>query len=108
MNQDLIRIRLRWKGIAPPVERFRRGDRRAPSYDVECAVDHLASSVAALADGLESGRGWDFAALAGSRTRDLERIEAMLPALGLTRADAEPIAAYLADTRALLDAIARS
>lgn len=58
-------------------------------------------------DGLASGREWEFATLASHRLRDLERIEGMLATPGLDPADAERIAAHLADTRALLAAIRR-
>jgi len=107
VDRDLSRLWFRWRRIAPPVERFRAGDWRAVSYDVECAIDHLAGSVAALMDGLASGREWEFATLAAHRLCDLERIEGMLGAIDLDPADKGRIAAYLADTRALLDEIAR-
>jgi hypothetical protein len=91
--------------MAAPVDRFRNGARSAPTYDVECELDHVISSVYALGSAFIAGTGRDFADRASRRLADLDHVASRLdttPASDVFRADWN---AYVSATRSVLEAI---
>jgi len=104
-SQRFARAWFMWRRMAAPVERFRNGERLAPSYDLECELDHVVSSVYALGSAFSAGAQWDFAAKASRRIADLDDVAAKLDTtaiVGVARAGWDQ---YVRATRAVLEAI---
>ena len=97
-------IRTWWKTDAP-VERFRTGNRRSPAYDLECALDHVASSVAALTSDYRDGKRRPYREPAAGCIAKLNALEPSIPAGGKA-AERQRYGDWIAQTRSLLAAIA--
>jgi hypothetical protein len=94
-----------WRRTQAPAERYRAGSRGTPVDDVECAIDHLASSVQGLGAGYTEGKAWDYPDLAARRLEEVARIDATLDACDLPEEEKAVYRRYLAATRGVLEAI---
>lgn len=97
---------LTWRHTQRPTEGYRTGSRGTPVDEVECAIDHLASSVESLGSGYMEGKDWDYPDLAARRLEEVARIEAGLDACDVPEAARAEYRRYLATTRGVLEAIA--
>lgn len=104
---DFSRQWLTWRRTHRPTERFRAGSRGTPVDDIECAIDHLASSVESLGSGYTEGKAWDYRDLAARRLEEVARIEASLDACDLPEEERAVYRRYLATTRGVLETIGR-
>jgi hypothetical protein len=96
-----------WRRMQTPTERYRAGSRGTPVDDVECAIDHLASSVQGLGSGYMEGKDWDYPDLAARRLEEVARIDATVDACDLPEEEKAVYRRYLAATRGVLEAIGR-
>lgn len=96
-----------WQRTRAPTERYRAGRRGTPAEEVECDIDHLASSVRGLGSGYMEGKDWDYPHLAARSLEEVDRIGARLDACDLPEEEKAVYRRYLATTRAVLDAIGR-
>lgn len=94
-----------WQQFNPPVSKFRNGQRSAPTYDLECALDHVVSSVYALGSAYIAGKDRDYATLAGHRLGRLEEVASMLPGVDASDALRSELSVYIDATRSLLHAL---
>jgi len=101
-SQKFVRDWFAWRRHNAPVSRFRNGQTFAPTYDLECALDHVISSVASLGSGFLSGEEWDYSPLAADRFERLEQVAAMLGNIELDAAVQDEFTAYIEATRAVL------
>jgi hypothetical protein len=101
IDPELLKLMRTWRRTAPPAERFRAGDRRAPTYDLECGIDHVVSSVSALADDYRDGKPYDYRERAAARVADLDALEPMIESSG-DAAEQRRYREWLAVTRLLL------
>jgi uncharacterized protein with von Willebrand factor type A (vWA) domain len=88
-----------------PVDRYHHGDRSAPTYDLECELDHIVSSVYSLGSACMAGNEWDYVA---QGTRRLARLDELASTLeGLTGNDERraELDVYVQATRKVLQAI---
>lgn len=98
-----------WRRLTPPVERFRSGRRNAPTFDLECALDHLDGSVNAIGAGFLAGeRTWEFDALIPPRLAEAARLEGVLDALDLPPEGKRPYREFLSAVREVLHAISEA
>jgi hypothetical protein len=104
---DFSRQWFTWRRTQKPTERYLAGSRGTPVDEVECAIDHLASSVESLGSGYMGGKEWDYLDLAARRLEEVTRIEASLDACDLPEEGRTVYRRYLATTRGLLEAIRR-
>ena len=101
IDPELLKLMRAWRRTPPPVERFRTGNREASGYDLECGIDHLASSVSALADDYRDGKPYDYGERAVARVADLDALEPMVAGSG-DAAEQRRYREWLAVTRLLL------
>lgn len=97
-----------WRRMVAPVARFRNGNRAAPTYDLECELDHVVSSVHALGSAFTAGTEWDFAAQASRRLADLDDVASKLDATALGGVSRAEWDAYVSATRAVLEALIKA
>lgn len=91
--------------MAAPAGRFRTGARSAPTYEVECELDHVISSVYALGSAFIAGTERDLAAQASRRLADLDRVASRLETTATSDVLRADWNAYVGATRAVLEAI---
>lgn len=92
-----------WRRLTPPVERFRSGQRNAPTYDFECALDHLDSSVNGIGSGFLAGKAtWDYEALIPPRLAEVTRLQNMLDSMEIPDERKRTYTDFLSATRAVL------
>jgi K+-sensing histidine kinase KdpD len=99
-----VRAWYAWRHTPLPVADFlaRRGS--APEHDIQLELDHLASSLYALAMAAMEGRARDVGAICDGRRESLRAAEGLLEALSPdVRA---PYRTWMDQSRALLDALA--
>jgi len=101
IDPELLKLMQAWRRTPPPVERFHAGNREAPGYDLECGLDHLASSVSALAADYRDGKPYDYGERAVARVADLDALEPMVAGSG-DAAEQRRYREWLAVTRLLL------
>jgi hypothetical protein len=74
-RKALVQAWFSWRRLVPPVEDFNRGKHTSPTFDLECGIDHLRTSVYGLASGFMGGKHWDFPSLTESRFAELQRLQ---------------------------------
>ena len=94
-----------WRRMEPPVGRFRNGERRAASYEIESALDHIVSSVYSLGEGYIAGRESDFVAQSSRRLADLDGLASALDQTDVTVEERDRFRDYLTATRSVLEAL---
>lgn len=104
-SHTFARVWFTWRRMVAPVERFRNGERSAPTYDLECELDHIVSSVYALGSAVTAGATWDFATQASRRIVDLDRVASKLDTMVLGAVFRAEWDQYVRATRAVLEAI---
>src|SRR5947208_11614426 len=55
-TKKLIQSWRKWQHTPKPVEHFIAGQRRAPSYGIECTLDHSATSISGLVRDVLNGK----------------------------------------------------
>jgi hypothetical protein len=101
IDPGLLRLMRTWRRTALPVERFRAGNRTSPACDLECGIDHLASSVEWLVGEYQGGKPRDYRERAAFAVLELDALEPMVAGSG-DAAEQRRYREWLALTRLLL------
>lgn len=101
-TKEFIRAWYEWQHTPEPVSNFRRRRAGAPTYQIECDLDHLASSIYSLGSGVIGRASWDPGELASEQIRELERIGSELDGCAISDTEKGRFTNYLSVTRALL------
>lgn len=104
-GQEFVRLWSAWRRQMPPVSRLRSGARSAPTYDIECALDHVVSSVNALGSDYLSGTRQDCAVQAARKLGELDTVAALMGDITMDAAHRTELTAYIAAMRSVLDAL---
>jgi hypothetical protein len=102
-TKTFIRAWHEWQHTPEPVSKFRHRRTNAPTYHVECALDHLASNVHSLGSGLISGKNWNYAELASENLDELSSISSELESCAILETEKEEFRRYASVTRRLLE-----
>ncbi|HEY7395804.1 MAG TPA: hypothetical protein VH559_13210 [Gemmatimonadaceae bacterium] len=95
-----------WQAAGRPFENFRRRDAPAPTYKVECDLDHQADYIVVLHEAWQdSNPKWDVPMRASNELADLDEFEQQLAALDLPISETLALCDYMVATRELLTAI---
>ena len=107
LTNDFIRAWYSWQHCAEPVANFRLKRTDAPTYEIESAIDHLASYTYSLGSSLIGQGDWNHHKLASEELVELEKISSELESCAISETEKTEFREYMAVTRALLEAIAR-
>jgi hypothetical protein len=102
MNDSFERQWKNWRQQTPPFESYRFGSRSAPTYDIECALDHVRTSVDSIVRGLNEAREWPFRAKIEQEIGNLSRIRLELSAIGVDEARHLALNSWIHSTQELL------
>jgi hypothetical protein len=95
-----------WWRLQTPVDNFRRGRRDAPTYGLECDLDHIASSVATLGSAYMSRKDWDFVKRGIQELQELAAVHSEAQALGTLQPEhRSALMEYLQATEGVLRAL---
>jgi hypothetical protein len=97
-----------WRRLAPPVDRFRSGQRGAPTFELELMIDHIKTGVDSLLDGWLAGHAWDYTFLANSEIEAINQAAVVLHSAPLSTSEGEHYRRYLDVTASLVERIAQS
>ena len=97
----------RWRQLDVSFRHLEMGQQRAPTYGIENDLDHLHSSLCAEMDELMTHARWPHRAAAGEALAVLSHVEAELETVGAQDEDVEPLRAYIATTRQLVEELER-
>lgn len=107
VNPGFIRHWRAWRRATAPVANFENGRDSAPSYGLECELDHLRSYVAWLGGALIDGEEFDYARLASGQLDKLRILSEALDALAIQHVLREELTRYMELTEELLLSIVR-
>ena len=108
LTKEFIRSWYEWQHAPVPVSNFRLRRTSAPTYDIECALDHLASSVYSLGSGVIGRARWDPAELASRLILELDGIDSELESCTISEASKHTFREYMSITRTLLQELVTS
>lgn len=103
LSKDFLKAWTTWYRTPRPVSNFRSGQRSAPSYGLECELDHSATWVAGLAQDMIAGsvRENVFERIE-EESADLERLLLQVDSCAVSEETKQDFRGYIAQTRALL------
>jgi hypothetical protein len=102
MNDSFERQWKSWRQRTPPFESYRFGNRSAPTYDIECALDHVRTSVDTIVRGLNDAREWPFQARIEEEIGNLSRLRLELSAMAVDEGRHMALSAWIHSTQELL------
>src|SRR5688572_32732303 len=102
INPGFIRRWRAWRRATAPVSNFENGRDSAPSYGLECELDHLRSYVAWLGGALIDGEEFDYARLASEQLGKARTLSEALEGLEVEHVLREELTRYLELTEELL------
>src|SRR5690242_14795475 len=92
-----------WRASERPFDNFRHGLGTAPTYKVECDLDHQASYIPELVNAwLTRNPNWDVTKRASHELRDLRTCARKVEELAASGVDGTALRAYIQVTRSLL------
>jgi hypothetical protein len=108
ISDELERTWQAWRNAPRPFPNFRAQHTEAPSYAVECDLDHQADYVAVLVEAWrDRNPHWDVPMRTEHELRDLADFERAIAALALPAESIQPLQQYARRTRALLETLLR-
>ena len=109
MDKELFTIWRTWQQTARPVENFRSGAEKSPSYSLECQLDHSASWISGLAQEVINGgvRGDPWLRIIDEQV-ELENQIMALDASTLPYEHKERLRAYIQLSQVLLEKLAQA
>jgi hypothetical protein len=93
-----------WLRLARPTRNFRLGRHHAPTYAVECHLDHLISYLDATVGAFLGGKRWEHVERAADYLEDLHAMEVELERSHVPVEDSRDLREFIAATRQLLHA----
>lgn len=105
-SNEFVRAWYSWQHCAEPVANFRLKRTDAPTYDIESAIDHLASHMYSLGSNLIAQGDWNHSKLASEDLVELEKISSELESCAISETEKAQFREYIAVTSALLEAMA--
>lgn len=103
----LVRACQRWQQMDVWFPHLASGQRRAPTYDIENDLDHLHSSLCTQMDELMTEGRWTHRSFAGENLAVLAHIEHALADVDGGEEAKQPLLAYVAAARELLEELER-
>lgn len=97
-----------WRRMSRPFDNFRRQEVTAPTYKIECDLDHQADYIRVLVEAwFERNGNWDVPMRARSELADLQTFEAQLCELATSDSQSAALTKYMRVTKQLLDVLVR-
>ena len=107
LPSSLVRAYHRWRQVNVSFPHLAAGQRRAPTYEIENDLDHLHSSLCTQMDELMTTARWSHRSVAGESLAVLAHIEGDLAQVNGGEEVRQPLIAYIAAARALLEELER-
>lgn len=104
-NKDFNRAWYRWLRVPLPTLNFRQGHANATTYGIELDLDHTASYVRRLGQGVIEQTAWDYIKLASQELNVINKIEQELENSTVPEIEKQMFKNYIAATRLLLEEI---
>ena len=103
VTRGFIRAWRKWQHSSEPASNFNNRRGNAPTYGIECALDHLASYVYSLCTSAIGNVDWDYPKLASEQLAELDRINSELEKCAISEPARQEFREYISATRALLE-----
>lgn len=107
MDKELFDLWRAWRTTPRPLDNFRAGSRNAPSYDLECDLDHTIGWIAALGEELieRRVRGDAWLRIADEQI-GLQNHLMVLDSIAVTDEQKQRLRSYISQTQTLLEKLA--
>lgn len=108
ISREFLRAWQVWQNTPPPTKNFRMGADEAPTWQIECDLDHLSTWIFGLGTALLEGRKCNLARMATEDRAELWRIELELERVSIPEKYKRGYRKYIALTRWLLEEVIRA